>query len=179
MTEEQLEALEMAVRRILGASGYGLYSAPNQARTDDLLVRERSAAALAAAADAVGRLRSRYQEEVVPPSTAENPFPPPETMRQVRALQSVQQSLSGLGASIRAQPAPAQDAIWARIRNETATLEQLLESDLGLVGGAEQLRDRLLQLGPQDWNDDVRGQVEAAAGKLQATLRDRERLLQA
>lgn len=179
MTEEQLEALEMAVRRILGASGYGLYSAPNQARADDLLVRERAAAALAAAADAVGRLRAQYQEEVVPPSTSENPFPPPEIMRQTRALHSLQQSLSGLGSSIRAQPAPAQDAIWARIRSETATLEQLLESDLGLVGGAEQLRDRLLQLAPPDWNDDLAQATGADLEKLRTTLRERERLLQA
>lgn len=178
MTEEQLEALETAVRRILGASGYGLYSAPNQARTDDLLVRQRSAAALAAAADAVGRLRARYQEEVVPSSTAENPFPPPDVMRQTRALQSLQQSLSALGSAIRAQPAPGQDATWARIRAETATLEQLLECDLRLVGGAETLRDNLLEIDPRAWNDDIARLAGADLERLQTTLRDRERLLQ-
>ena len=178
MTEEQFEALEMTVRRILGASGYGLYSAPNQGRADDLLVRERSAGALASAADAVGRLRGRYQEEVVPPSTAENPFPPPEIMRRTRQLQSLQQSLSALGSSIRAQAAPGQDAIWARIRNETATLEQLLECDLGLVGGAETIRDNLLALNPQDWDDDAARRAGADLDKLRATLRDREKLLQ-
>lgn len=178
MTEEQLEALETAVRRFFGAAGYGLYSAPNQARADDVLVRERSAAALAAAADAVGRLRGRYQEEVVPPSTAENPFPPPEIMRRTRSLQSLQQSLSALGSSIRAQPTPLQDAIWSRLREETATLQQLLESDLTLVGGAEALRDRLLDLTPQAWDESVASAAEADLGKLRATLRDRERLLQ-
>lgn len=178
MTEPQLEAIEMAVRELLGSAGYGLYAAPAQARTDDLLVRERAGAALATAADAVGRLRGRYHEEMAPPSTAENPFPPPDVMKQERALALLQQSLSAMGSSVRAQPAPARDAVWARIRDETATLRELLECDLGLVGGAERLRDNVLALTPQTWSSDLSARATADLERLDGILRERARLLQ-
>ncbi|HEX4214207.1 MAG TPA: hypothetical protein VIA06_12890 [Candidatus Dormibacteraeota bacterium] len=169
--------LEQQLQLLLGAYGYNYYSSTNQARSDDLLVRERAGAALSVAADRMGVLRGRYQERFVPPLTAENPLPPPEPMAQLRAMQHLQQALSALGSTIRSLTAPGQDRIWARIRDETATLERLLEFDLGLVGSGEQLRDRVLALTAESWQAGTGAEIEDGVDRLHELARQREALL--
>jgi hypothetical protein len=61
---------------LLTGYGYNFYSAKNQARADDLLVRERASYHLAQAADMLTNLRGAYQRLYIPPLTRANPDPP-------------------------------------------------------------------------------------------------------
>src|SRR5437868_11954794 len=94
---------------LLTGYGYNFYSATNQARTDDLLVRERASYHLAQAVDMLATLRGDYQRRFIPPLTRANPDPPQEPLAQVRQIESAQQSLSNIEAHVRGMPVPAQD----------------------------------------------------------------------
>src|SRR5215469_2898704 len=83
---------------LLTGYGYNFYSTTNQARSDDLLVRERASYFLAQAANLLTTLRGDFQRCFVPPLTRENPFPPQEAMAQLRDMEEIQQAISRLEA---------------------------------------------------------------------------------
>lgn len=78
---------------LLSGYGYNFYSAINQARSDDLLVRQRATYHLNQAVDMLARLRVDYQQRFIPPLTRAHPDPPQEVMAQVREIEAVQQAL--------------------------------------------------------------------------------------
>ena len=61
---------------LLTGYGYNFYNSVNQARADDLLVRERASYHLAQAVDMLARLRGEYMRRFIPPLTRANPDPP-------------------------------------------------------------------------------------------------------
>src|SRR5260370_4228008 len=124
---------------LLTGYGYNFYSAKNQARADDLLVRERASYHLAQAADMLTNLRGAYQRRYIPPLTRANPDPPAEALAQVRELEDVQQAISNVKSHIRGMSVPTQHRIWCRFREEHALLMQLLNFDLALVRASDQL----------------------------------------
>src|SRR5258708_14293385 len=103
---------------LLTGYGYNFYNTTNQARADNLLVRERESYHLAQAVEMVATLRGEYQRRFIPPLTRANPDPPQEAMAQAREIESVQQALSNLETQIRGMATPAQDRIWWRFRQE-------------------------------------------------------------
>jgi hypothetical protein len=137
---------------LLSGYGYNFYSATNQARSDDLLVRQRATYHLNQAVDMLARLRVDYQQRFIPPLTRANPDPPQEAMAQVRGIEAAQQTLSNLESQIRGMAVPAQDRIWWRFRQEQALLAQLLNFDLALVRNSEQIYYYVSQLTPEGWN---------------------------
>jgi hypothetical protein len=137
---------------LLSGYGYNFYSATNQARSDDLLVRQRATYHLNQAVDMLARLRVDYQQRFIPPLTRANPDPPQEAMAQVRGIEAAQQTLSSLESQIRGLAVPAQDRIWWRFRQEQALLAQLLNFDLALVRNSEQIYYYVSQLTPEGWN---------------------------
>ena len=149
---------------LLSGYGYNFYSATNQARSDDLLVRQRATYHLNQAVDMLARLRVDYQQRFIPPLTRANPDPPQEAMVQVRGIEAAQQTLSSLESQIRGMPVPAQDRIWWRFRQEQALLAQLLNFDLALVRNSEQIYYYVSQLTPEGWNAQEAG---AAPGSQQ------------
>jgi hypothetical protein len=149
---------------LLSGYGYNFYSATNQARSDDLLVRQRATYHLNQAVDMLARLRVDYQQRFIPPLTRANPDPPQEAMAQVRGIEAAQQTLSNLESQIRGMPVPAQDRIWWRFRQEQALLAQLLNFDLALVRNSEQIYYYVSQLTPEGWNAQEAG---AAPGSQQ------------
>src|SRR5713101_2886720 len=149
---------------LLSGYGYNFYSATNQARADDLLVRERATYHLNQAVNMLATLRSDYQRRFIPPLTRANPDPPPEVMAQAREIEAVQQALSNVEAHIRGMPVPAQDRIWWRFRQEQTLLAQLLSFDLALVRNSEQIYYYVSQLTPEGWNAQEAG---AAPGSQQ------------
>jgi hypothetical protein len=149
---------------LLSGYGYNFYSATNQARSDDLLVRQRATYHLNQAVDMLARLRVDYQQRFIPPLTRANPDPPQEAMVQVRGIEAAQQALSSLESQIRGMPVPVQDRIWWRFRQEQALLAQLLNFDLALVRNSEQIYYYVSQLTPEGWNAQEAG---AAPGSQQ------------
>jgi hypothetical protein len=162
---------------LLSGYGYNFYSAKNQARADDLLVRQRATYHLNQVVDMLVRLRGDYQRRFIPPLTRANPDPPQEAMAQVREMEEVQQAISNVESHIRGMSVPAQDRIWWRFHQEQALLEQLLSFDLALVRSSEQLYQAVSQLTPERWNSEVSSWLRQLLQQLTQVARDRERFL--
>ena len=162
---------------LLTGYGYNFYNSVNQARADDLLVRERASYYLAQAVDMLAILRGEYMRRFIPPLTRANPDPPQEAMAQVREIEAAQQALSDVETHIRGMPVPAQDRIWWRFRQEQALLGQLLNFDLALVRSSEQVYQYVAQLTPDDWNSQGSAPLRRLVQQLTQIARDRERFL--
>lgn len=171
---------------LLSGYGYNFYSATNQARSDDLLVRQRATYHLNQAVDMLARLRVDYQQRFIPPLTRANPDPPQEAMAQVRGIEAAQQTISSLESQIRGMAVPAQDRIWWRFRQEQALLAQLLNFDLALVRNSEQIYYYVSQLTPEGWNAQEAGTAPGSQQgpslrqliqQLTQVARERERFL--
>jgi hypothetical protein len=162
---------------LLTGYGYNFYSATNQARADDQLVRERASYHLAQASDMLARLRADYSSRFIPPLTRAHPDPPQEAMAQIREMESVQQMLSGIESSIRGMSVPTQDRTWWRFRQEQPLLAQLLQFDLALVQASEQIYSYVSQLTPEAWNSQGSAQLRRLLQHVEQIARDRERFL--
>ncbi len=162
---------------LLSGYGYNFYSAKNQARSDDLLVRQRATYHLNQVVDILTRLRGDYQRRFIPPLTRANPDPPQEIMAQVREMEAVQQALSNVESYIRGMSVPTQDRIWWRFRQEQALLAQLLSFDLALVRDSEQIYHYVSQLTPESWNSQASSSLRRLIQQLTQIAQDRERFL--
>jgi hypothetical protein len=162
---------------LLTGYGYNFYNTANQARSDDLLVRERASFHLSQAMEMLARLRSDYHVRFIPPLTRANPDPPPETMAQIREIEAIQQALSSIEAHIRGMSVPTQDRIWWRFRQEQMLLAQLLNFDLMLVRNSEEIFSYISQLTPESWNSQGSSSLRQMIQQLTQGARERERFL--
>lgn len=162
---------------LLTGYGYNFYNTTNQARADDLLVRERASYHLGQAVDLLSQLQSEYQRRFIPPLTRANPDPPAEALAQVREIAATRQALSDIETHIRGMSVPAQDRLWWRFRQEQALLGQLLNFDLSLVRSSEDLYQYVLQLTPESWNSQGSGQLRQLMQRVSSIARERERFL--
>lgn len=162
---------------LLTGYGYNFYNSTNQARADDMLVRERASYYLAQAVDMLAMLRGEYMRRFIPPLTRSNPDPPQEAMAQAREIEASQQALSDVETHIRGMPVPAQDRIWWRFRQEKSLLVQLLNFDLALVRTSEQVYQYVSQLTPDNWNNQGSGPLRQLTQQLTQIARERERFL--
>lgn len=162
---------------LLTGYGYNFYSATNQARSDDILVRERASYFLGQAITLLSTLRGDYQRRFIPPLTRENPFPPQEALAQLREMEELQQEISRLESHIRGMSVPTQDRIWWRFRQEQALLNQLLNFDLRLIRDSEQIYQFVQQLTPESWHSYGSGQLRALIQQLTQAANERERFL--
>lgn len=160
---------------LLTGYGYNFYNKQSQARADDLLVRERASYYLAQAIAALAQLRGDYFTRFVPPMTRANPDPPQEAMAQLREIEAVQQALANLESHIRGMSVPTQDRIWWRFRQEEALLMQLLNFDLSLVRGSEQIYQYVSQLTPELWQSSI--PLRQMIQQLTHLAQERERFL--
>ena len=162
---------------LLTGYGYNFYNNTNQARADDLLVRERASYFLAQAVSILAQLRSDYSMLFIPPLTRANPDPPQEAMAQLREIESVQQALSNLESHIRGMSVPTQDRVWWRFRQEQGLLMQLLNFDLTLVRSSEQIYQYVSQLTPELWNSQGSSILRQMTQQLMRLGQERERFL--
>ena len=162
---------------LLTGYGYNFYNQANQARADDLLVRERASYYLGQSIDLLERLRGDYQRRFIPPLTRANPDPPQEAMAQVRELGLLRQELSDCETHIRGMSVPTQDKTWWRFRQEQTLLEQLLNFDLFLVRNSEQVYNYVTQLTPEGWNSQGSGPLRQLIQRVTQVARERERFL--
>ncbi len=162
---------------LLTGYGYNFYNSANQARSDDLLVRQRASYFLSQAASMLTQLRTDYSMRFIPPLTRANPDPPSEVMAQIREIESAQQALSSLESHIRGMSVPTQDRIWWRFRQEQALLMQLLNFDLSLVRSSEQIYQYVSQLTPELWNSQGSSTLRQMTQQLARLGQERERFL--
>jgi hypothetical protein len=171
------DPLIQQLQLLLTGYGYNFYNTTNQARSDDLLVRERASYFLGQTVTLLSTLRGEYQRRFVPPLTRENPFPPQEAMAQLREMEELQQAISNVESHIRGMSVPTQDRIWWRLRQEQALLSQLLNFDLRLVRGGEQIYEFARQLTPESWNIYSAGTLRSQLQQLTQVVGERERFL--
>ena len=162
---------------LLTGYGYNFYNSVNQARADDILVRERASYHLSQAIDMLATLRGEYSRRFIPPLTRANPDPPQEALAQVREIEAVQQALSDVETRIRGMSVPTNDRTWWRFRQEQTLLWQLLTFDLNLVRTSEQIYSYVSQLTPEGWNSEGSRPLRQLIAQLNQIARDRERFL--
>src|SRR5712691_10969950 len=162
---------------LLTGYGYNFYNSVNQARADDLLVRERASYHLTQAVDMLATLRGEYQLRFIPPLTRANPDPPQEAMAQVREIEAIQQALANVETHIRGMAVPTQDRTWWRFRQEQTLLAQLLQFDLSLVRSSEQVNQYVSQLTPDNWNTQGSMPLRRIIQQLTHLAQERERFL--
>ena len=175
--EPSNDPIVQQLQLLLTGYGYNFYNQANQARADDLLVRERASYYLSQAITMLARLRGDYHTRYIPPLTRANPDPPQEGMVQIREIEAAQQALSQLESHIRGMSVPTQDRIWWRFRQEQALLMQLLNFDLTLVRGSEQIYQYVSQLTPEQWNSQGSSSLRQMMQQLAHLAQERERLL--
>ncbi|MDQ2886956.1 MAG: hypothetical protein M3Y39_12845 [Chloroflexota bacterium] len=169
--------LVQQLQLLLTGYGYNFYDKTNQARADDQLVRERASYNLGQAVTLLAQLRGDYSTLFIPPLTRANPDPPAEALAQLRAIEAAQQAVAAVESHIRAMPVPTQDRTWWRIRQEQNLLLQLLNFDLALVRGSEQLYQYVAQLTPERWNSEGGGALRQMTQQLTHLAQERERFL--
>ncbi len=176
-SEPSHNPLVQQLQLLLTGYGYNFYNKANQARADDMLVRERASYNLSQAVSSLAQLRSDYATRFIPPLTRANPDPPAEAMAQIRAIEADQQAVSRVETHIRGMSVPTQDKIWWRFRQEQALLEKLLTFDLSLVRDSEQVYQYVMQLTPESWNAGGSGPLQQMTQQLGRLAQERERFL--
>lgn len=164
---------------LLSGTGYNFYDSRNQARADDLLVRQRASGALAGAAQAVSALEQDFRRRFVPAATRDNPFPPAGAMEKLRELGRLRTRLLDLETQIVGMPVPTQDKVWWRFRQEENLLHTLLGYDFDLVQQAETATQDARALTVEVWNEVGNApELEKTLRALETTIQARRQFLQ-
>jgi len=156
--------------------GYNFYRLENQLRADDLTVRAKVSGLLGAARASVEAAESAFRAAYLPPPSREKPRPDPSAVAGAQTLEKLSAAIGALEGQIRALPAPENDRMSQRYRNEAETLQKLLQSDIALAGRAELLR-QLLQGKDGGWM--VENALSAREGlkAIEAAVRERQAAL--
>jgi hypothetical protein len=133
---------ESVADRLRGLLSSDIYTAKGRLRSDDLLVRERVARSLAEATARLRDLSGQWRTDRVPPSTRENPFPPPEGMAPLRQAEKLGRDIDNVAVAIRGLPLLPEDRVWDRVRRGGG-LDELMQFDWSMVGEADELASRL------------------------------------
>jgi hypothetical protein len=151
-----------------------VYSQKGRLRSDDLLVRERVGRGLSEATARLRQLTSGWRADRVPPSTREQPFPPPEVMEPIRRAERLIRAIDDLSATVRGLPVLNQDKVWDRVRQ--VGLDELLQFDWTLVGESDALAADLGSLAALDLLDGPA--ADARLRTIREVIADRRRYLE-
>lgn len=120
--------------------GYNFYRVENQLRADDQLVRTKAASLLGIAMASTCDAEAEYRREFLRPPSREHPFAEAGAVASAQSLEQLAKEIGALEALIQQQPAPENDRMTQRYREEAATLRTLIHQDEQLVGQCELLR---------------------------------------
>jgi len=163
---------------LLNGYGFNWYRTDNQARADDLLVRQKAGYFLNLAASKLLEAETAYQRKYLPPGTREQPFPPAANVAAHRRLRELRQAVLSMEATIRSLPVPPTDKIWQRHRQEVATLKRLTDADIGLVGAAKLLADESEKTALDQWNgNDATEKLQGILAQFKSLVEERRELL--
>jgi hypothetical protein len=156
--------------------GYNFYRKENQLRADDQLVRAKAAWLLGQARAALDAAEQAYRREKLPPPSRAKPFPDPAAIAACQSLERLGQAIGAAAGRLHALPAPENDRMTQRYRNEAETLQKLGEVDAELVGQCELLRASL-DGKDGDWVLENLAALEAGVAAIEATVRSRQAVL--
>ncbi len=170
--------LRQVANTLLLGWGYNFYRHENQLRADDQLVCAKAAWLLGQAAGSVKDAEAGFRRVRIPSPTRAKPFPDPDAMAQAQTLERLGARLVALEARLHGLPAPAQDLMSLRFRQEAETLKALVETDELLVGQSETLR-ALVKGRDADWIVENLAEIDLGLQAIQDTLLSREAVLMA
>jgi len=130
---------EVAINLFYGW-GYNFYRIENQLRADDQLVRSMAACLLGMAMASVSEAETEYRRGFLLPPSRQKPFPDAAAIAVAQKLEHLARRIGGLEALIQQQPAPENDRMTERFRQEGTTLKALIRYDEQLVGQCDLLR---------------------------------------
>jgi hypothetical protein len=163
---------------LLNGYGYNWYRADNQARADDLLIRQKVGYFLGLAGSKLLEAETAYQRKYLPPGTREQPFPPADKVAAHRRLRDLRQAVLATEGAVRSLPAPPTDKIWQRHRLELTTLKRLTNADVGLIGAAKLLSDEVEKATIDQWNDaETAERLDGILAEFKKRVEDRRALL--
>jgi hypothetical protein len=154
--------------------GYNFYSAANQLRADDLLIRGKISGLLSRIATDISALGAKLAA-TVPPSTRQEPLPGRDIMAAVVDLRRLASEVDALSVKITALSTPGRDKIWDRHRSQTATLTRLQGFDLYIGQLVFDLSALIEGKAPSDLRDGaIRQTFDIKFAEIRLALRDRE-----
>ena len=156
--------------------GYNFYRAENQLRADDQMIRSKAASLLGQAHASLDQAEQAFRRERMPLPTRDRPFPDPAALQACQGLERLAGQVGALVARLHALPAPENDRMTQRYRNEAQTLEDLAACDEMLIGQSETLRVLVERKGP-DWVLENRAAIEAGVAAIEETVRRRQSIL--
>jgi hypothetical protein len=156
--------------------GYNFYRLENQLRADDLLIRGKACWLLGLSRSMVEAAQSGYRRKHLPPPSRAKPLPDADAVAGAQALEALSASIGQLEGTIRALPAPENDRMTQRYRQEAETLAALGACDQRLVGLAEVLR-QMLEGKDGDWMLANIGEVRDGVALMLTRVRERQSLL--
>ncbi len=151
-----------------------VYTEKGRLRSDDLLIRQRVCHGLNDASTRLKQLISQWRADRVPPSTRDQPFPPPETMEPIRRAERLIRAIEGLATEVGGLPLLSQDKVWDRARK--VGLEELLQFDWTLVGESDALGSASAGWAALDKFDPA--DVEARLNRIREVAGERRRYLE-
>jgi hypothetical protein len=163
---------------LLNGYGYNWYRADNQARADDLLIRQKVSYFLGLASSKLLEAETAYQHKYLPPGTRENPFPPADKVAAHRRLRDLRQAILATEGTVRSLPVPPTDKIWQRHRLELTTLKRLTDADVILIGAAKLLSDEAEKTTVDQWNTpETAEKLDGILTEFKKRVEDRRALL--
>lgn len=169
-------ALRQVATNLFYGWGYNFYRKENQLRADDQLIRSKAASLLGNAMASADTAESEYRREFLPPPTRAKPFPDAGAVASAQKLERLARAIGALEAALHHLPAPENDRMSQRYREEAPTLQALIEFDHRLVGQCELVRS---MLNGQDGNAILKmlADLDAGLDAIRETMRNREAVL--
>lgn len=169
-------ALRQVATNLFYGWGYNFYRKENQLRADDQLIRSKAASLLGYAMASADAAESEYRREFLPPPTRAKPFPDAGAVASAQKLERLARAIGALEAALHHLPAPENDRMSQRYREEAPTLQALIEFDHRLVGQCELVRS---MLNGQDGNAILKmlPDLDAGLDAIRETMRNREAVL--
>ena len=169
-------ALRQIATNLFYGWGYNFYRKENQLRADDQMVRSKAGSLLGEAMTKVGAAESDYRREYLPAPSRAKPFPDAEAVASAQKLERLGKAIGAVEAQLQHQPAPENDRMTQRYRQEAPTLAKLIEFDERLVGQCELLRKTVSGADAPGLLKSL-SDLEAGLDAIKETLRNREQVL--
>ena len=109
--------------------GYNFYRVENQLRADDQLIRSKAAWLLGLAAASLSVAENAYRREFLPRTLPRTSFSRRRRCRHRPGLERMGRDICALEASLHQLPAPENDRMTQRYRQEAQTLQTLINYD--------------------------------------------------
>ncbi|HXE07345.1 MAG TPA: hypothetical protein VN612_05585 [Acidobacteriaceae bacterium] len=168
--------LEQIAINLFHGWGYNFYRLENQLRADDQLVRSKAAWLLGLAASAIAAAETDYRREFLPPPSRAKPFADEAAVAAAQKLERLHRDVCAVESHLQQLPAPENDRMTQRYRQEAPTLKTLINYDQLLIGQCDLLRTLVTEQNGTAVLEKA-PQIEEGLKAIRATLISREAVL--